>query len=98
MATLADYQKFGHKYNYNHGYLNGKELISLGETFSTRYKFEPGDIIEVSCGEINYYEDDGVIKGYAIRVKGASANDKPYTHSKILKIGKDCGIRYKQNC
>ncbi|MBS9775033.1 MAG: carboxypeptidase-like regulatory domain-containing protein [Tenacibaculum sp.] len=26
MATMADYLKYGKKYNYNHGYLNGKEF------------------------------------------------------------------------
>jgi hypothetical protein len=26
MADLADYQKYGNKYNYNHGYLNGEEF------------------------------------------------------------------------
>lgn len=26
MATIADYRKFGNRYNYNHGYLNGKEF------------------------------------------------------------------------
>lgn len=26
MATLKDYEQYGHKYNYNHGYLNGAEF------------------------------------------------------------------------
>lgn len=79
-------------YKYEVGYLDGNEIKLLGETFSTKLKFEPNDIIEVSCGEINYYENEDVIKGYAMRVKGASNNIKPYTKKDILRVAKDSGL------
>jgi len=79
-------------YKYEVGYLDGTNIVSLGETFSTKLKFEPNDIIEISCGEINYYEDNDVIKGYAMRVKGPSNNSKPYTKKKIIRIAKESGL------
>ena len=78
-------------FKYEVGYLDGKDLISMGETFSTNYNFEPGNIIEISCGEINQY-DSNVIKGYAMRVKGVSTNKKPYSKTQILKIAKSSGL------
>jgi len=79
-------------YKYEVGYLDGDELKSFGETFSTKQKFNKGDIIEVSCEEVTYYEDENIVKGYAMRVKGASNNTRPYTKKEIIKVAKSSGI------
>jgi len=78
-------------YKYEVGYLDGNTIQSFGETFSTKQKFNPGDIIEVSCYEISQY-NNGSVKGYAIRVKGLSSHNKPYTKKEILKVARDSGI------
>ena len=64
----------------------------MGETFSTSQKFNVGDVIEVSLQEINYYESEDIIRGYAMRVKGASSHSKPYTKKEILRVAKDSGL------
>ena len=92
VQVIKRYRNKNGTYKYEVGYLDGGEIKSFGETFSTKQKFNEGDIIEVSCEEVTYYEDEDVIRGYAIRVKGASNNSKPYTKNEIIKIAKSSGI------
>jgi len=92
VQIVKRYRNKNGTYKYEVGYLDNNELKLFGETFSTKQKFNEGDIIEVSCEEVTYYEDEDAVKGYAIRVKGVSNNTKPYTKNEIIKIAKSSGI------
>ena len=92
VQVIKRYRNKNGTYKYEVGYLDNNELRLFGETFSTKQKFNEGDIIEVSCEEVTYYENEDIVKGYAIRVKGTSNNVRPYTKKEIIKIAKSSGI------
>jgi predicted nucleotidyltransferase len=91
VQILKVYKNKNGTYKYEVGYSDNNEVKSLGKTFSTKQKFDIGDIVEIACEEIEYYSD-GTISGYAMNVKGISNNTQPYDKKEIIKIAKDSGV------
>jgi len=91
VQILKVYKNKNGTYKYEVGYSDNNEVKSLGKTFSTKQKFDIGDIVEIACEEIEYY-NDGTISGYAMNVKGISNNTQPYDKKEIIKIAKDSGV------